>query len=179
MRWVLSLLVILLLCNGMGSCGNASSNTATILAVQCSDHCISDTSNSYEVFVPERKKADKSLPLLVILDPHGNGKSALQKFRMATERYPAVLVASNLVKNNLADYDEVIQELIDDVRGKYPIGKVVFISGFSGGARMAIGYAMNHSVNGLLLCCAFHHFGTDRRIQFVREATAGSCFFLN
>ena len=150
----ISLLVILLLCNGMTSCGNSSKNTATILALTSSDRCVSDSLNSYEVFVPERKETDQSLPLLVILDPHGSGKSALQKFLLAAERYSAVLVASNLVKNNLPDYDAVIQKLIEDVRVKYPVGKVVFISGFSGGARMAIGYAMNHSVNGLLLCGA-------------------------
>jgi len=144
-----ALLACLLLSSGMASCRNGGN--LKVAAILRSDCCACDAANTYEVFVPKRLKSDQTFPLLVILDPHGSGQSALSHFRLAAEQYPAVLVASNLVKNNLAGYDEVIQELIDDVRTKYPIGKVVFISGFSGGARMAIGYAMNHPVNGLLL----------------------------
>lgn len=147
----IALLFSLLLCSGLASCGNAGTKAATIPVALCTDRCVSDSANSYEVFVPERKNADQTFPLLVILDPHGSGKSALSHFRLAAEHYPAVLVASNLVKNNLPGYEEVIQELIDDVRSKYPISKVIFLTGFSGGARMAIGYAMNHPMNGLIL----------------------------
>jgi len=145
------LLLILLIGGGMASCGNINKNVASIPAVWCSDRCGSDTLNSYEVFIPEREKADQTLPLLVILDPHGNGKASLLHFKLAAEHYPAVLVASNLVKNNLPGYEDVVQKLIEDVRTKYPVGKVILLSGFSGGARMAIGYAMNHPVNGLIL----------------------------
>ena len=69
-------------------------------------------------------------------------------------QYPAVLIASNLVKNGFDGYDGAIQTLIDDVHQKYPVGEVVFITGFSGGARMALGYALVHPVNGLILCGA-------------------------
>jgi len=146
---IIVLLASLLLCSGLVSCKNGGNNI--VAAVLRSDRCTIDTAHTYEIYIPERVNLDQQLPLLVILDPHGSGKSALSHFRLAADQYPAVLIASNLVKNNLAGYDEVIQELIDDVRTKYPIDKVVFISGFSGGARMAIGYAMNHHVNGLLL----------------------------
>jgi len=151
MRWVLSTLVVLLLCNGTTSCVNASTNVSAISAVRCVDRCAPDTSNSYEVFVPERMKPDQKFPLLVIIDPHGSGKTALEKFRPAADRFPAVLVASNLIKNNFAGYENALHVLIEDVRAKYPVGEVTFLSGFSGGARMAIGYAMNHPVNGLIL----------------------------
>lgn len=151
MRWVLSTLVVLLLCNGTTSCVNANKNVSTISAVRCFDRCASDTSNSYEVFVPERANPDQKFPLLVIIDPHGSGKTALEKFRFSADHFPAVLVASNLVKNNFAGFENALQILIEDVRAKYPVSEVTFLSGFSGGARMAIGYAMTHPVNGLLL----------------------------
>jgi hypothetical protein len=44
--------------------------------------------------------------------------------------------------------------LIEDVRQKYPIGGMVFMTGFSGGARMALGYALTNQMNGLILCGA-------------------------
>jgi dienelactone hydrolase len=103
--------------------------------------------------VPQRVSQEK-LPLLVILDSHGGGKFALGKFKKAADQYRVVLVASNLVKNGYADFDRAIGRLIEDVRQKYPASEIVYLTGFSGGARMALGYALAHSVNGLVLCGA-------------------------
>jgi dienelactone hydrolase len=125
-----------------------------LAAMQKTDSCRADAKNTYEVYIPNRTDADRTLPLLVILDSHGSGKFALAKFKQAANRFPAVLVASNLVKNGLAGYDAAIMTLINDVRQKYPVGETVFLTGFSGGARMALGYAQAHPVNGLILCGA-------------------------
>ena len=145
------LIVSLLLCSGLASCGNGGNKFSKVPALSCTDRTAADTSNSYEVSVPERSKPDQTFPLLVILDPHGSGKTALAHFKLAAERYPAVLVASNKVKNDLPGYEAVIQALITDVKSKYPVGPTVCLSGFSGGARMAVGYATGHPVNGLIL----------------------------
>jgi len=146
-------LYFILLC-GMASCVAANKSTQTIKAVEMTDFCKSDPKNSYEVYIPERNGSVEKLPLLIILDSHGSGKFALDKFKCGANQYPAVLVASNLVKNGFEGYDGAIQTLIDDVRNKYPVGETVFITGFSGGARMALGYALAHQVSGLILCGA-------------------------
>jgi hypothetical protein len=90
----------------------------------------------------------------VIIDSHGSGKFALDKFKQGANQYPVILVASNLIKNGYADYEGALQTLLEDVRKKYPVGQVVFMTGFSGGARMVLGYALRHPVNGLILCGA-------------------------
>lgn len=139
---------------GMISCQNTGRANETVPAIALTDHCKADTTNSYEVYIPVREKSAKDLPLLVIIDSHGSGKYALEKFKYGADRYPAVLVASNLVKNDFEGYEGAINTLIEDARQKYPVGTTVYITGFSGGARMALGYALTHPVDGLILCGA-------------------------
>jgi len=139
---------------GLASCSVAGQSNKTIPAVESADCCMSDSQNTYEVYIPERNNSAEKLPLLIILDAHGGGKFALNKFKHSANLYQAVLVASNLVKNGYEGYEAAIQTLMEDVHHKYPVGEAVFVTGFSGGARMALGYALTHPVNGLILCGA-------------------------
>lgn len=148
MRRFRYLTVVLLLGWSLTSCGKAQ--TAAVPSLQCTDRCVDDPSNSYEIYVPAHRVSDK-LPVLVILDPHGSGKTALQHFLLTAERDPVILVASNKVQNNLPDFQAVIQALIADVRAKYPVGTDLYLVGFSGGARMAVGFAESSPVKGLIL----------------------------
>ena len=132
----------------------AGKTSVTGKAVERTDSCNLDATNTYEVYIPAGNKAVDKLPLLVILDAHGSGKFALDKFKQGANRYPAVLIASNLIKNGYEEYEGAIQTLIDDVRKKYPVSETVFMTGFSGGARMALDYGMQHSLNGLIMCGA-------------------------
>ena len=115
---------------------------------------MSDAKSTYEVYIPERNNAVDKLPLLVVLDAHGSGKFALAKFKSGANQYPVVLIASNLIKNGFDGYEGAIQTLINDVRQKYPVNETVFMTGFSGGARMALGYGLAHPLNGLIMCGA-------------------------
>ena len=148
------LLLSLMLSCGLVSSGGPGKSNEPIKAVEKSDYCKLDSKNTYEVYIPERVNTIDKLPLLVIIDAHGSGKFALEKFKQSANQYRAVLVASNLIKNGFEGYEGAIQKLIEDVRQKYPVGKTVFMTGFSGGARMALGYALSHQVNGLILCGA-------------------------
>ena len=136
------------------SCSGTGKSNETVKAVEKSDSCKLDSKNTYEVYIPERNNFVGKLPLLVIIDAHGDGKFALNKFKEGAKQYPIVLIASNLIKNGFEGYEGAIQTLVEDVRQKYPIGETVFMTGFSGGARMVLGYALSHQVNGLILCGA-------------------------
>ena len=147
------LLSATLLC-GLVACSGAGKSNETVKAVAKTDSCKLDSRNTYEVYIPQRSSADEKLPLLVIIDAHGNGKFALEKFKQGASLYPTLLVASNFVKNDFEGYVGAIQTLVDDVQQKYPVGKTIFMTGFSGGARMVLEYALAHPVNGLILCGA-------------------------
>ena len=150
----LSLLLYSMLLCGLVSCSVTDQSNEIVKTVEKTDRCKLDSNNTYEVYIPERNNSVEKFPLLVIIDAHGSGKFALDKFKRGANQYPTILVASNLVKNGFGNHEEAIQTLIEDVRLKYPAGETVFMTGFSGGARMAMGYAMTHQLNGLILCGA-------------------------
>ena len=122
--------------------------------IEKTDSCQANPNHRYETIFPGQKSRLEKLPLLVIIDAHGSGKFALNKFKYAANQYPAILVASNYVKNGFVNYAAEIQILITDVKQKYPVGETLFLTGFSGGARMALGYSLSHQTNGLILCGA-------------------------
>ncbi len=136
------------------SCSRNENSIDTNERIKLQDTCNKNSNHSYELYIPSNAKDCSQLPLLVILDPHGHGKSAIENFIPAAERYKCMLVASNLVKNNSPDYQTEIDILIKDVRIKYPSNNIVYIAGFSGGARMALSFAQYHDVDGIIACGA-------------------------
>ena len=118
------------------------------------DRCLSHPAHTYQVFVPSIDNSCKKLPLMVVIDPHGDGKLAIKQFKAAAQNYAVVLIASNLVKNNVAGYLQLLDELIADAKNKYPVGNTLYMAGFSGGARMSLDYAGNRTANGVIACGA-------------------------
>ncbi len=159
------LLYSTLLC-ALFSCSSAGKSNETekvsgqaVQVIEKTDSCKLDPKNTYEVYIPKRSASVEKLPLLVIIDAHGSGKFALDKFKQGANQYPAILVSSNLVKNGFEGFEGAIRTLIEDVRQKYPAGETVFMTGFSGGARMALGYGLVHQLSGLILCGALANAG--------------------
>jgi pimeloyl-ACP methyl ester carboxylesterase len=136
-----------------GGCHRAGNHTEA--AVDQTDSCRLNPAHTYQVFIPVRKKSGPKLPLLLAIDPHGSGRTAVDHLKSAATAYPAVLVASNLIRNNDAHFMQELDELIADVRNSFPVDKRIYLTGFSGGARMALAYAVRHPVDGLVLSGAF------------------------
>jgi predicted esterase len=98
---------------------------------------------------------EKKLPLIIVLDPHGNGQLGVEKIKSAATQFPCFIASSDLVRNNYPLYMQAIAVMIDDIIRKYPVDKDrIFLAGFSGGARMAFGYAQQNPVKGVLMCSA-------------------------
>lgn len=123
-------------------------------AILKTETCSRDPQNTYSLYIPGHEAGCSEMPLVIILDSKGLGSSAIQKFIKCAESYKCVLAASNLVKNNYGDFAGAVETLITDVRAKYPIGKNIYLVGFSGGARMALTIAQIRKVNGVLACGA-------------------------
>jgi hypothetical protein len=115
--------------------------------------CSVDTLNAYHFIHPDQQKG--SFPLLIVLDSGGDGLMAVKKIEPAVSRIPCVVIGSDLVRNNYPDYERAVDRLIKDACLKFQVsGEQVFLAGFSGGARMAFGYAIKHPVKGVLMCGA-------------------------
>jgi hypothetical protein len=151
-RYVLLFLLILTDRSGFGQSQGTMSAKTTVIdqTVACKLH----PEHTYQVFVPSVDPDFKQLPLLVAIDPHGNGKLAVAGLKEAAQKYQMVVVGSNLIRNNDTTYIREIDELIADVKNRFPVGNILFIGGFSGGARMSLDYATKHPVNGVIACGA-------------------------
>lgn len=149
------LFFVLILSGVAIGCHPSNKITENSSAVERTDTCLSNPAHTYQVFIPAHEKSEHDLPLLVAIDPHGSGKTAVEHLKEAASTYPAVLVASNLIQNDDPEYLRQLDELISDAKKRLPVGNRIYLAGFSGGARMALSYALNHPVNGVIASGAF------------------------
>lgn len=133
--------------------------------VSKTETCEAHPKHTYEVFIPAINIPLAELPLFVAIDSHGSGKNAVKHLKKAATDYPSVLVVSNLIKNNNPHYMQELDELIADVRKKYPCGNRTYFTGFSGGSRMVLGYVTNHSANGVIACGAY---ANEKQIKAIK-----------
>lgn len=116
--------------------------------VNASLHCLTDTSLSYSLYVPKLTDSTKKLPLIYFFDPEGAGALPLNLYRQLADKYGYILIGSNNSKNGLppnrAEY--IAQTLINDTKGKFNSNKqLLYVAGFSGGARVAVSAALSNS----------------------------------
>ncbi len=149
MKKILGLFVLFVL---IVACDNQAENTNT---VKKSDKVIKNTlSENYEVLQSENKQKAKET-LIVVIDPHGEGKLAVSEFKEITNNFDCTIIGLNDVENNIPGFEEKIKTDINSAKKNLNLNiKHLFITGFSGGARMAFQYALSHTVNGVLMCGA-------------------------
>jgi hypothetical protein len=121
-----------------------------------------------------RKIYQGRLPLFVLIDPHGNGKLAVNKFKSALQDYQIIIIGLNNVRNNTPRYDVLIKQAVESALQDLPADKVnIFYSGFSGGARMAFQYALNNSCKGVIMCGAGPQNNMLMKADFPMVAVSG------
>ena len=119
------------------------------------EQTLSDVANAYHILVPEDPDPSQKFPLVIVLDAHGDGKMAVNKFYPAVRYIPCLVAGSDLVRNNFQGFENAVMQMIRDIHMKYPVDEQqIIIAGFSGGARMAYYFALNHPVKGVLMCGA-------------------------
>jgi hypothetical protein len=119
------------------------------------EKCSADSVNKYHILLPGNPEQWQKLPLVIVLDAHGDGKLAVEKFQPAVQFFPCIVAGSDLIKNNFQGYETAIVQMMSDIENKYPVdAQQIIIAGFSGGARMAYNFSLNHSVKAVLMCGA-------------------------
>ncbi len=146
---------ISILLGALAACQPTQKNGKQNSTIEKLDSCLNNPSHTYNLFIPLHDNSFPNLPLLIAIDSHGSGQTAINHLKEAVSAYPAILVASNLIQNNDPNYIQELNELIADVKKRYPVGERIYLAGFSGGARMALNYAVNHRPNGVIACGAF------------------------
>ncbi len=149
-NYALPVILILFLVPG---CQHTRTGEPTVRYIERAlDSCKKEQDHHYIISEPVNIPAQQKLPLILVIDPHGDGKLATEKFSEALVDIPAVIAGSEKIRNNYLDFVPSLSHLEDDVLAKYPADPdKVIMAGFSGGARMAYYYGMSHKVLGIIM----------------------------
>ncbi|PZX94330.1 hypothetical protein DOS84_06815 [Flavobacterium aquariorum] len=119
---------------------------------------IANTDNeSYAVYLPKQYRREVPSAIVFIFDPGGRGKVGIEPFVLAAETYKYILVCSNNSKNGPTDVNlEIANHLFESVSTEFNLNpSELYISGFSGGARLAGSMAVSSGAfQGVIACGA-------------------------
>jgi len=120
--------------------------------------CKLDVSNGYEVYLPKTLSDSAQYPVLIFFTPNGKGRIPLEKYQPLADKWEFILVGSDYTKNGMDGNVAMngANELVTDVKNRFNVdGARVYVSGFSGGARVAGGVALSRmDITGVICCSA-------------------------
>jgi dienelactone hydrolase len=116
--------------------------------------CRGNASQSYALYLPSGYSTDRQWPILYAFDAGARGRLPVERFRGAAETYGFIVVGSNNSHNGpLTIAQDAINAMLADTRARFSLDhQRVYVTGFSGGARVAVmaGLAMKGQVAGVI-----------------------------
>src|SRR5215469_4635144 len=102
-----------------------------------------DPSQSYALFLPSQYSPGRRWPVIYAFDPFARGKTAVEVYRPAAEKYGYIIAGSNNAKNGPTGPEmEAAQAMWNDTHRRLSIDKErTYTTGLSGGARVATTFA--------------------------------------
>jgi predicted esterase len=118
-------------------------------------HAISDTSQTYSLYLPRGYDRHRRWPVLLLMDPRGRAQLPMRLFRAAAERYGYIVMSSYQTQSDgpIEPNDRAINALLEDARTRFSVDAHRFyFAGFSGTGRLAwnYGYSIPDNVAGLI-----------------------------
>ena len=105
---------------------------------------LSDSSQSYALYLPSNYTPDRKWPILYAFDPGARGRVPVERFKEAAEKYGWIVLGSNNSRNG--PWNVVVSAwnaMLTDTHQRFAIDdERVYATGFSGGARAAIRIAV-------------------------------------
>lgn len=110
--------------------------------------CQDKSQYSYACYIPKNYTPKKKWPILYCFSPNANGSGYINYFYGACEEVGWIIVCSNDSKNGPIQA-EAIRSMWQDTQKRFSIDTdAVFVSGFSGGSRVATEVAIDFKVRG-------------------------------
>jgi len=120
--------------------------------------CRSDLTQSYALYLPSHYGSQKAYPILYAFDPGARGGVPVANFQEAAEKYGYIVVGSNNSRNGPWEVTlAAAQAMWEDTHQRFLLDeRRVYMTGFSGGARVACGLArvLRGRVAGVIACGA-------------------------
>ena len=139
--------------------------------------CAADASQSYALFVPADYTPSRAWPVIFAFDPGGRGRTPVERYRAAAERYGYIVVGSNNSRNGSTEIPKILAAMTNDVAARLNVDPTrVYLAGMSGGARVALGIALaSKDIAGVVASSAGYPDSRLRKtLTFPVFATAGT-----
>lgn len=106
--------------------------------------CEGDSAQSYALYLPATYLAAKPWPIIYFFDPGGRGRRPLELYKDLAEKYGVVMAGSNNSRNFSSDQSRNVSAIWLDTHRRLALDDhLTYVSGFSGGARVAGLMALN------------------------------------
>lgn len=131
---------------------------------------------SYALYLPSNYGPQRQWPILYCLDPGARGRLPVERFAKAAEAEGFIVAGSNDSRNGpIEPVEQAITAMLDDTAARFSIDPSrVYAAGFSGGARVALRWALNGKIAGVVACgAAFGSPQPPKQIPFALFACAG------
>ena len=139
--------------------------------------CAADPSQSYALFVPADYTPSRTWPVIFAFDPGGRGRTPVERYQAAAERYGYIVVGSNNSRNGSTEISRILAAMTTDVAERLAVDpRRVYLAGMSGGARVALGIALaSKDIAGVIASSAGYPDSRVRKtLPFPLFATAGT-----
>jgi len=135
-----------------------------------------NSEQSYTLYLPSSYTPGHAWPILYCLDPGARGRVPVERFAQAAEKAGLIVAGSNNCRNGpIAPEREAIRWLLDDTHARLAIDDTrVYVAGMSGGARLALAWARNGNIAGVIACSAGFGNELPKQVPFRLYATAGT-----
>ena len=137
--------------------------------------CLADTSEHYAIYFPRDFDTSRTFGMLIFLDPSARGDAPVQLYHELADEYHLVLAGSMRSRNfsgdvSLQSFVAIYNDLLQRIN---PDTSAVFLSGFSGGARVAASIAALYpEVTGVIACGAGFTGTDEASIRKIRRYAA-------
>lgn len=137
--------------------------------------CRGDKNQTYALYLPAGYSPQHAWPILYCLDPVARGRVPVERFQKAAEHAGIIVAGSNNSRNgSLEVAREAIRWLLADTHERFAIDDSrTYAAGFSGGARLALAWAANGRIAGVIACGAGFGSAIPKEVPFRIYATAG------
>jgi predicted esterase len=135
----------------------------------------SDAANA--LFVPADYTPSRPWPVIFAFDPGGRGRTPVERYQAAAERYGYIVVGSNNSRNGSTEIPRILAAMTNDVASRLAVDpRRVYLAGMSGGARVALGIALaSKEIAGVIASSAGYPDSRARKtLPFPLFATAGT-----
>ncbi|MDH7444502.1 hypothetical protein [Aquimarina sp. 2201CG14-23] len=136
------------------------------------------TDETFALYLPKSFDPNIVSPVVFVFDPGAEGKRGITQFIKASETYGYILVCSNNTKNGPYDRNfEITNRLFEFVFANFKIKQnEVYLSGFSGGSRLASAIAvLTDQIAGVIGCGAGFSLEQSHIPTTQRFVYAGVC----